>query len=112
MGSITNLDKDNIITATMEELTKEEHKSYLVPEEHFMVRFLKGFKKNRGGFVKRVEEFIMPSFKLSNNQIEEIPNVSNKLSDLLTQLSLMLDQKISVAQLTAGDMCLLPCPMK
>ncbi|XP_039833149.1 leucine-rich repeat protein SHOC-2-like [Panicum virgatum] len=59
----------------MEELTEEEHKSNLVAEEHFKVRFLKGFKKNRGGFVKRVEEFVMPSFKLSNNQIEEIPNL-------------------------------------
>jgi len=102
MGSITNLDKDNIITVTMEELTEEEHKSYLVTEEHFKVRFLKGFKKNRGGFVKRVEEFVMPSFKLSNNQIEEILNVSNKLSDLLTQLSLMLDQKNFCCTINCG----------
>ena len=102
MGSITNLDKDNIITVTMEELTEEEHKSYLVTEEHFKVWFLKGLKKNRGGFVKRVEEFVMPSFKLSNNQIEEIPNVSNKLSDLLTQLSLMLDQKKFCCTINCG----------
>ena len=29
------------------------------------------------------EEFVMPSFKLTNNQVEEIPTVSNEPSDLL-----------------------------
>ena len=53
MGSITNLDNDNIISATIEELSEEERQGYLVAEEHFMVQFLKGFKKDRAGQVKR-----------------------------------------------------------
>ena len=64
---------------------------------------LKGFKKDRGGFVKRVEEFVMPSFKLNNNQLEEIPNVSTPPSNLMQQLSLMKDQKVHAAQIATGD---------
>ena len=47
----------------------------------------------RGGLVKRVEEFVMPSFKLTNNQVEEIPTVSTPHSDLYQQLSLMMDKR-------------------
>ncbi|EEC68057.1 hypothetical protein OsI_35901 [Oryza sativa Indica Group] len=72
-GSTCDLDKDNIIAATMEELTDEERKRYLIAEEHFRTQFLKGFKKDRGGLVKRVEEFVMPAFKLANDQVEELP---------------------------------------
>ena len=54
MGS-SEIDKENIITAIMEELTEEEHKAYLLVEEHVKAQFLKGFKKDRGGLVKRVD---------------------------------------------------------
>jgi len=67
----------------MEELTKDERKVYLIVEDHFKKQFLKDFKKDRGGLVKRVEEFVMPTFKLNHNQVEEIPNVSDEPSDLL-----------------------------
>ena len=103
MGSATKIDKDNIITATIEELNEDERKAYLVAEEHFKAQFLKGSKKDRGGLVKRVHEFVMPSFKLNNNQVEEIPNVSIEYPNLLKQLSLMMDQKISDAQKSASD---------
>ena len=53
MGS-SEIDKENIITATMEELTEDERKAYLLVEEHVKAQFLKGFKKDRGGLVKRV----------------------------------------------------------
>ena len=53
--------------------------------------------------MKRVHEFVMPSFKLNNNQVEEIPNVSIEYPNLLKQLSLMMDQKISDAQKSASD---------
>jgi len=46
---------DNITTAAMEELTNEERQAYLIAKEHFKTQFLKGFKKVRGGLVKRVE---------------------------------------------------------
>ena len=72
MGS-SEIDTENIITAIMEELTEEEHKAYLLVEEDVKAQFLKGFKKDRGGLVKRVEEFVLPSLMLSKNKIEEIP---------------------------------------
>ena len=66
MGS-SEIDKNNIITATIEELSEEECKAYLIAVEHFKAQFLKGFKGDRGGLVNRVEEFVMPSFKPNNN---------------------------------------------
>ena len=65
---------------------------------------MKGFKKDRGGLVKKVKEFVMPSFKLTNNQVEEIPTVSTPRSDLYQQLSLMMDKKLHTAQTAVGDM--------
>ena len=91
MGS-SEIDKNNIITATIEELSEKECKAYLLLEEHVRAQFLKGFKKDRGGLVKRVEEFILPSLKLNKDKIEEIPNVSTSPSDMFQKLSLMVDQ--------------------
>ena len=88
----------------MEELTEEERKAYLLVEEHVKAQFLKGFKKDCGGLVKRVEEFVMPSFKLTNNPVEEIPAVSTPPSDLFHQLSLMMYKKLHAVQTTVGDM--------
>jgi len=101
--STSEIDKDNIITATMEELTEEEHKAYLLVEEHDRAQFLKGFKKDRGGLVKRVEEFVLPSLKLNKDSIEEIPNVSLSPSDMFDRMASMMDEKIIAAQAAAGD---------
>ena len=89
--STSKIDKDNIITAMMEELTEEECKAYLLVEEHIKAQFLKGFKKDRGGLVKRVEEFVLPSLKLRKDKIEEIPNVSLSPSDMFDRMSSMKD---------------------
>src|SRR6185312_9751317 len=102
MGS-SEIDKENIITATMEEVTEEERKAYLLVEEHVKAQFLKGFKKDCGGLVKRVEEFVLPSLKLSKDKIEEISNVSLSPSDLFDRMSSTMDQKIVAAQAAAGD---------
>ena len=91
MGS-SEINKDNIITATIEELSEEERKAYLLLEEHVKAQFLKGFKKDRGGLVKRVEEFVLPSLKLNKDKIEEIPNVSTSPSNMFEKMSLMVDQ--------------------
>ena len=99
----SEIDKKNIITATMEELTEEERKAYLLVEEHVKTQFLKGFKKDHGGLVKRVEEFVLPSLKLNKDKIEEIPNVSLSPSDMFDKMSSMMDQKIVAAQAAAGD---------
>ena len=102
MGS-SEINKDNIITATIEELSEEERKAYLLLEEHIKEQFLKGFKKDRGGLVKRVEEFVLPSLKLNKDKIEEIPNVSTSPSDMFEKMSLMVDQKLVAAQTAVGD---------
>ena len=65
MGTHGEIHNDNVIKTTMEELTEEERKAYLVAEEHLREHFLQGFKKERGGLFKRAGEFVMPSFKLN-----------------------------------------------
>jgi hypothetical protein len=45
----------------------------------------------------------MPSFKLNNDKVEVIPPISNEPSELIKQLSLMVDKKISDAQVDAGE---------
>ena len=54
MGTHGEIHNDNIIKATMEELTEDERKAYLIAEEHLREHFLQGFKKERGGLFKRV----------------------------------------------------------
>src|SRR6185503_19159479 len=100
MGTHGEIHNDNIIKATMEELTEEERKAYLIAEEHLKEQFLQGFKKERGGLFKRVGEFVIPSFKLNQDKVEVLPNDP---SELVKQFSLMVDSKISAAQVAAGE---------
>jgi len=100
MGTHGEIHNDNIIKATMEELTEEERKAYLIAEEHLKEQFLQGFKKERGGLFKRVGEFVMPSFKLNQDKVEVLPNDP---SELVKQFSLMIDSKISAAQVAVGE---------
>ena len=85
--STSEINKDNIITASMEEC-----KAYLLVGEYVKAQFLKGFKKDRGGLVKRVKEFVLPSLKLNKNKIEEIPNVSLSPSDMFDRMSSIMDK--------------------
>jgi len=94
MGVITDLDEGNISTS-IEELSKEEHQDYLVVREHFKAQFLKGFKKDEKSQVTRVQDFVIPSFTLKNKQVEVISDVSTSSSDLLTQLSFVVERKIA-----------------
>ena len=64
MGTHGEVHNDNVIKATMEELT----------EEHLKEQFLQGFKKEGGGLFKRVGEFVMPSFKLNQDKVEVLPS--------------------------------------
>ena len=100
MGSRGEISNDNVIKATMEELTEDERQAYLITEEHLKEHFLQGFKKERGGLFKRVGEFVMPSFKLYKDKVEVLPNDP---SELVKQFSLMVDSKISAAQVAAGE---------
>ena len=95
MGVITDLDENNNISTSIEELSEEERQDYLVAREHFKTQFLKGFKKDEKGQITRVQDFVMPSFVLKNKQVEVIDDVSTSSSDLLNQLSSIMDQKIA-----------------
>ena len=100
MGTHGEIHNDNVIKATMEELTEDKRRAYLIAEEHLKEQFLQGFKKERGGLFKRVGEFVMPSFKLNNDKVEVLPNDP---SELIKQMSLMVDKKISDAQVATGE---------
>ena len=100
MGSHGEISNNNVTKATMEELTEDERWAYLIAEEHLKEHFLQGFKKERGGLFKRIREFVMPSFKLNNDKVEVIPT---EPSELIKQLSLMVDKKISDAQVATGE---------
>ena len=67
----------------------------MVVREHFKAQFLKGFKKDEKGQVTRVQDFVMPSFTLKNKQVEAISDVITSSSDLFSQLSSIMDQKIA-----------------
>ena len=99
MGS-SEISGANVIKATMEELTEDERQAYLITEEHLKENFLQGFKKKRGGLFKRVGEFVLPSFKLNKDKIEVLPNDP---FELVKQFSLMVDSKISTAQVAVGE---------
>jgi len=100
MGTHGEIHNDNVIKETMEELPEDECKAYFFAEEHLREHFLQGFKKKRGGLFKRVREFVMPSFKLNQDKVEVLPNDP---SELVKQFSLMVDSKISAAQVAAGE---------
>ena len=100
MGTHGEIHNDNVIKATMEELTEDERQAYLIAEEHLKEHFLQGFKKERGGLFKRVGEFVMLSFKLNKDKIEILPNDP---TELVKPFSLMVDSKISTAQVAAGE---------
>ena len=97
MGTHGEIHNDNVIKATMEELTEDERKAYLIAEEHLREHFLQGFMKERGGQFKRVG---MPSFKLNQDKVEVLPNDP---SELVKHFSLMVDSKISAAQVAVGE---------
>ena len=94
MGIITDLDESNI-SASIEELSEEERQDYLVVREHFKAQFLKGFKKDEKGLVTRIQDFVIPSLTLKNKQVEVISDLSTLSSDLFSQLSSIMDQKIA-----------------
>ena len=74
---------------------EKERQDYLVVREHFKAQFLKGFKKDEKSQVTRVQDFVIPSFTLKNKQVEVISDVSTSSSDLLSQLSSVVEQKIA-----------------
>ena len=67
----------------------------MVVREHFKAQFLKGFKKDEKGQITRIQDFMIPSFTLKDKQVEVISDVSTSSSNLFSQLSSIIDQKIA-----------------
>ena len=75
MGS--EADQDNIIPDTLDDLDEEERQKYMVVVAHLQNGFLKDFKKDRDDKVVRVQEFVMPSFKMNDDKIKVLDAVSS-----------------------------------
>jgi hypothetical protein len=80
MGAWCELDMNNIVTATLEDLSPEDQQKFKALQEYMQVQFLAGVKKDRSGKVARLKEFELPAIRLNDSNIEVIPTVSKKPS--------------------------------
>jgi hypothetical protein len=80
MGARCELDMNNIVTASLEDLSPEEQQKFEALQEYMQVQFLAGAKKDRSDKVARLKEFELPAIRLNNNNIEVIPTISKKPS--------------------------------
>jgi hypothetical protein len=78
MGARCELDMNNIVTASLEDLSREEQKKFKVLQEYMQVQFLAGVKKDRSGKVARLKEFELSAIRLNDNSVEVILAVSKK----------------------------------
>jgi hypothetical protein len=78
MGARCDLDMNNIVTASLEDLPPEEQQKYKALQEYMHVQFLADIKKDGSGKVARLKEFELPSIRLNDNSIEVISTVSKK----------------------------------
>jgi hypothetical protein len=78
MGARCELDMNNIVTASLEDLSQEEQQKFKALQEYMQVQFLAGVKKDRSGKVARLKEFKLPVIRLNDNNIEVIPTISKK----------------------------------
>jgi hypothetical protein len=69
---------NNIITASLEDLSPVEQQKFKALQEYMQVQFLAGVKKDRSGKVARLKEFELPTIRLNDNNVEVIPTVSKK----------------------------------
>jgi hypothetical protein len=78
MGAQCDLDMNNIVTTSLEDLSPEEQQKFKALQEYMQVQFLASVKKDRSGKVARLKEFELPAIRLNDNNIEVIPTVSKK----------------------------------
>jgi hypothetical protein len=78
MGARFDLDINNIVTASLEDLSPEVQQKFNVLQEYMQVQFLTGVKKDRSGKVARLKEFELPAIRLNDSNIEVISTVSKK----------------------------------
>jgi hypothetical protein len=76
MGARCDLDMNNIVTTSLEDLPLEELQKYKALQEYMHVQFLADIKKDRSGKVARLKEFELPAIRLNDNNIEVISTVS------------------------------------
>jgi hypothetical protein len=76
MGARSELDMNNIVTASQEDLSQEEEQKFKALQEYMQVQFLTGVKKDQSDKVARLKEFELPAIRLNNINIEVIPTVS------------------------------------
>jgi hypothetical protein len=69
---------NNIVTASLEDLSPEEQQKFKALQEYMQVQFLAGIEKDRSGKVARLKEFELPAIRLNDNNVEVIPTVSKK----------------------------------
>jgi hypothetical protein len=80
MGAQCDLDMNNIVTASLEDLSLKEQQKFKALQEYMQVQSLAlaGVKKDQSGKVARLKEFELPAIMLNNNNVEVIPTVSKK----------------------------------
>jgi hypothetical protein len=78
MGARCELDMNNIVTASLEDLSLEEQQKFKALQEYMQVQFLAGVKKDQSGKVARLKEFKLSAIRLNDSNIEIIPTVSKK----------------------------------
>jgi hypothetical protein len=78
MGARCDLDMNNIVTASLEDLSPEEQQKFKALQEYMQVQFLTGVKKDRSGKVAGLKEFELSTIRLNDSNIEVIPTVSKK----------------------------------
>jgi hypothetical protein len=75
MGARCELDMNNIVTVSLEDLSPEEQQKFKALQEYMQVQFLAGVKKDRSGKVARMKEFELSAIRLNDSNIEVIPTV-------------------------------------
>jgi hypothetical protein len=68
IGVRCELDMNNIVTATLEDLSPEEQQKFKALQEYMQVQFLVGVKKDRSSKVARLKEFELPAIRLNDNK--------------------------------------------
>jgi len=92
-GAWTEIDQNNIVMASIEDLNEEEQRNYAALQEYIKQQFLVGIKKDRHDKISREGEFKMPSIKISNNKVEVLNTVSEPSSDL-TAVNLRIENML------------------
>jgi hypothetical protein len=78
MSARCNLDMNNIVTVSLEDLSPKEQQKFKVLQEYMQVQFLAGVKKDRSSKVARLKEFELLAIKVNDNNVELIHTVSKK----------------------------------